>query len=140
MPTIRTASPDDLPAVLTFWQTSAENSNRPQDSEAALKVLLARDPDALILAVDDTTQQIIGSVIAGFDGWRYHLYRLAVEPAHRRQGIATTLIQHAENRFRALGATRSDAMILDQNTSAQSAWWARGYRVQEDWSRWVKPL
>ncbi|MBT0768373.1 GNAT family N-acetyltransferase [Kineosporia sp. J2-2] len=138
--TLRTATPDDIPAILEFWQTSAENAGRPQDSADALKSLLDRDPQALILAVDTDGHTLVGSVIAGFDGWRYHLYRLAVAPGHRRQGIATALIDHAENRFSALGATRSDAMVLDENVTAQSAWWARGYRVQEDWSRWVKPL
>ncbi len=138
MLTLRTATTDDLPAVLTFWQRAAENSNRPQDSENALRTLLERDPNALVLALDD--EHLVGTLIAGFDGWRYHLYRLAVDPGHRRQGIATALISHAENRFRALGATRSDAMILDENITAQSTWWARGYRIQEDWSRWVKPL
>ncbi|WP_405737448.1 GNAT family N-acetyltransferase [Streptomyces sp. NBC_01537] len=31
------------------------------------------------------------------DGWRCHLYRLAVHPGHRRQGIA--LLDAAEQRF-----------------------------------------
>jgi ribosomal protein S18 acetylase RimI-like enzyme len=138
--TVRTATAEDLPALLAFWLTAAENTSRPQDSTAAVANLLTRDPQALILAVDPTDGQIIGSVIAGFDGWRCHLYRLAVAPDRRRQGIATTLLGHAEARFRALGGTRSDAMVLDDNVAAQSAWWARGYRVQEEWSRWVRPL
>ena len=139
MITLRTARPGDLDAVLAFWKVAAENDNRPADSTTALETLLARDPEALVLALEDDTT-IVGSVIAGFDGWRYHLYRLAVAPGHRRQGIATALLEHAEDRFRALGATRSDAMVLDDNVTAQSAWWARGYRAQEDWSRWIKPL
>jgi ribosomal protein S18 acetylase RimI-like enzyme len=150
--TFRTATPEDIPALLGFWQTAAENAARPQDSAAAVENLLARDPAALILAIDPSArsdpsdpsdpsdQRIVGSVIAGFDGWRCHLYRLAVAPDRRRQGIATTLVEHAEARFRALGGTRSDAMVLDDNVSAQSAWWAQGYRVQEEWSRWVRPL
>ncbi len=138
--TFRTATPEDIPALLEFWATAAENTSRPQDSAPAVENLLQRDPDALILALDPTDEQIVGSVIAGFDGWRCHLYRLAVAPDRRRQGIATALIDHAEARFRALGGTRSDAMVLDDNVSAQSAWWARGYRVQEEWSRWIRPL
>jgi ribosomal protein S18 acetylase RimI-like enzyme len=144
--TLRTATPEDLPTVLGFWQKSAENANRPADSDAALKSLLARDPDALILATEKMVdgvvagERIVGTVIAGFDGWRCHLYRLAVDPERRRQGIGSALIAHAESRFRELGGGRSDAMVLNENVSAQSAWWAGGYRVQEDWSRWVKPL
>jgi hypothetical protein len=31
-------------------------------------------------------------------------------------------------------------MVLDANEPAHRAWTAGGYRVQADWSRWVKPL
>ncbi|GAB3258110.1 GNAT family N-acetyltransferase [Kineosporia babensis] len=135
---LRPATAADLPAVLDFWQDAAENNSRPADSTTALQALLERDPHALVLALVD--EQIAGTLIAGFDGWRYHLYRLAVAPDRRRQGIATALVEHAEERFKALGATRADAMVLDENTTAHSAWQARGYRLQENWSRWVKPL
>ncbi|GAB6897157.1 GNAT family N-acetyltransferase [Kineosporia succinea] len=137
---LRAAGGDDIPELLAFWGGAAENAGRPGDSGPAVQNLLARDPQALLLAVDAGTGRIIGSVIAGFDGWRCHLYRLAVAPDRRRQGIATALIAQSEARFRELGGARSDAMVLDENVSAQSAWWARGYRLQEDWSRWVRPL
>ncbi|WP_345718642.1 GNAT family N-acetyltransferase [Kineosporia mesophila] len=137
--TLRKATPDDVPALLEFWRTAAENAARPDDSGTAVQNLITRDPDALILAVD-AHDHLVGTVVAGFDGWRCHLYRLAVAPTHRRQGLATALIDAAEQRFRALGGTRSDAMVLDDNIPAQSAWWARGYRLQEEWSRWVRPL
>jgi ribosomal protein S18 acetylase RimI-like enzyme len=83
---------------------------------------------------------IAGTVIAGWDGWRCHLYRLAVDPGRRRQGIGAALIGAAENRIRALGGTRIDAMVLDDNPGAHAIWAAHGYHRQPDWSRWVKPL
>ncbi len=51
-----------------------------------MTALLNRDPDAVILAEHDG--ELIGSIIAGWDDWRCHLYRLAVRPAWRRQGCA----------------------------------------------------
>jgi ribosomal protein S18 acetylase RimI-like enzyme len=135
---LRTAAADELGSILDFWALAAENDNRPADSRAALDALHRRDPDALIIAVDDG--EIVGTVIAGWDGWRCHLYRLAVAPARRRQGIGRALVDAAEQRFRALGGTRADAMVLDDNTEAHGAWSAGGYRRQAEWSRWVKPL
>ncbi|MFC7647155.1 GNAT family N-acetyltransferase [Streptosporangium lutulentum] len=81
-----------------------------------------------------------GTLIAGWDGWRAHLYRLAVDPARRRQGIGTVLIRAAEERFAKLGAFRADAMVLHDNVLAHHAWGAAGYAPQPQWAPWVKPL
>ena len=135
---LRPAGPHDAPAVLAFWRVAAEDAHRPVDTPGGLAALHLRDPEALILAVDG--DRIVGTVIAGWDGWRCHLYRLAVAPSRRRAGLGRALIGAAEERFRILGATRVDAMVLDDNEQAHRIWRACGYRRQQEWSRWVKPL
>ncbi|MEV4275924.1 GNAT family N-acetyltransferase [Actinoplanes xinjiangensis] len=135
---LRAASLEELPAVLGFWQVAAENASRPPDTSDAVEAMFRRDPEALILAVDGA--EIVGTIIAGWDGWRCHLYRLAVAPWRRREGIGGLLIAAAEERFRSFGGTRVDAMVLDENPAAHGIWAAHGYRRQPDWSRWVKPL
>jgi ribosomal protein S18 acetylase RimI-like enzyme len=135
---LRAADASEIDAVLAFWQTAAENGHRPADTGRAVATLHLRDPDALILAVDG--DDIVGTVIAGWDGWRCHLYRLAVAPGRRREGIGRALIEAAEERFRILGGGRVDAMVLDDNEQAHAIWRANGYRRQAEWSRWVKPL
>jgi ribosomal protein S18 acetylase RimI-like enzyme len=135
---LRPAVTSDIDAVLAFWQTSAEDAHRPPDDSAAVRRLVERDPGALVLAVQGDA--IVGSLIAGWDGWRFHLYRLAVAPTARRRGIARLLLDAAEERFRAAGATRVDAMVLDGNVEAHPFWAAAGYTPQAEWSRWVKPL
>jgi ribosomal protein S18 acetylase RimI-like enzyme len=135
---LRAAESRELAAVMAFWTIAAENANRPADTPAAIAALHLRDADALILAVEEG--RIVGTIIAGWDGWRCHLYRLAVHPERRRAGIGGALIAAAEERARALGGTRMDAMVLDDNDQAHAIWAANGYHRQEDWSRWVKPL
>lgn len=133
----RPAVPADIPAVLEFWRTAAEGVSVTDDEDGVAR-LIRRDPEALILAERDG--EIVGTVIAGFDGWRCHLYRLAVHPAHRRQGLARALLAAAEERFVRLGGRRADAMVLVRNATAQLAWSAAGYGPEEAWRRWVKPL
>jgi ribosomal protein S18 acetylase RimI-like enzyme len=135
---LRAADSRELSAVLTFWTRAAENASRPPDTPAALAALHLRDPFALIVAVEG--DRIVGTIIAGWDGWRCHLYRLAVDPQRRRKGIGAALIAAAEDRIRTLGGTRIDAMVLDGNAEAHGIWAAHGYRRQGDWSRWIKPL
>jgi hypothetical protein len=54
--------------------------------------------------------------------------------------VGAALLAAAEDRFRALGGTRADAMVLDGNDLGQQLWRASGYVRQADWSRWVKAL
>ena len=135
---MRAAVAQDIGAVLAFWRVAAVDRNRPPDTAGAIATLHLRDPDALILAMDG--KKIVGSVIAGWDGWRCNLYRLAVLPGRRGEGIGQALIAAAEDRFRILGGTRVDAMVLDDNAQAHRIWTECGYRRQAEWSRWIKPL
>jgi ribosomal protein S18 acetylase RimI-like enzyme len=136
--TFRFAAPSDVAAVLAFWARAAEDSGRPADTADALERLVQRDAEALTLVTDDDV--IVGTLVAGWDGWRCHLYRLAVHPEYRRLGIARALLAKAEERLASLGGNRADAMVLDANDSAHHVWAGTGYRRQPDWSRWVKAL
>ncbi|MFC4536677.1 GNAT family N-acetyltransferase [Sphaerisporangium dianthi] len=135
--TVRAGAAGDVEEVLAFWSDAAEGTDR-RDSADAVRGLIERDPEALLIAELDG--RIVGTVIAGWDGWRCHLYRLAVDPAHRRKGIARVLLEVAEKRFAEYGGIRADAMVLDDNTLAHHAWTAAGYVRQPQWGRWVKPL
>ena len=73
---LRPATADDIERVLAFWLDAAEPTST--DSAEALTNLLRYDPGALIVAEADG--RIVGSVIAGWDGWRGAIYRLAVGP------------------------------------------------------------
>ncbi|MDF5757824.1 GNAT family N-acetyltransferase [Spongiactinospora sp. TRM90649] len=134
---VRSGGMDDIEGVLAFWREAAEGTDR-FDSADKIVALVERDPEALLLA--ELGGELVGTLIAGWDGWRAHLYRLAVHPGHRRKGIATTLLRAAETRFAAFGAFRADAMVLHDNTLAHHAWTAAGYDRQPQWGRWVKPL
>ncbi|WP_066373701.1 GNAT family N-acetyltransferase [Herbidospora mongoliensis] len=134
---IRSATPSDVDSLLAFWLVAGEGTDR-RDDPAKVHALIERDPEALLVYELDSA--VVGTVIAGWDGWRAHLYRLAVAPEARRKGIARQLIAAAEERFKAFGAFRVDAMVLHGNTDAHPAWAATGYTPQQEWGRWIKHL
>lgn len=135
---IRAVRPREVEQVLELWRVAGENADRPVDRRESVDRLIDRDGGSLLVALDG--EQIVGTLIAGWDGWRAHLYRLAVLPEHRRRGIARALLDAAAERLIALGAGRLDAMVLEGNDDGQRLWDAAGYAPQPNWRRWVREV
>jgi ribosomal protein S18 acetylase RimI-like enzyme len=120
--------------VLTLWRDAAEPTST--DSAEALGRLLRRDPGALIVAEVDG--RIVGSVIAGWDGWRGAIYRLAVGPEHRRRGLGKALLGAAEERLTGLGGRRLHAIVVEANADAVAFWDATDWEHQGGQLRFAK--
>ena len=65
---LRAGAAVDVDELLGLWAEAAENAERAPDTSEAVTALLGRDPDAVIVAEDDG--ELVGSVIAGWDGWQ----------------------------------------------------------------------
>ena len=133
MTTIRSASSADLRAVVDLWDRAGGPTRSPGRHLEAAR-LLARDPEALVVAERDG--RVVGTLIVGWDGWRAHLYRLAVEPEVRRNGIARELVAEARRRAAALGAVRLDAMVAIANDGAVAFWVGKGFTADDHDRRW----
>lgn len=134
---VRSATPADAGAVVDLWRTAAGPTHLP-GGRAEVERLVARDPDALLLAEDDG--ELVASLIVGWDGWRCHLYRLAVEPSHRRHGVASRLVDAAEARARSLGARRLDAQVNHENGDGIAFWSNLGFVADADDRRWCRSV
>ncbi|HZI51382.1 MAG TPA: GNAT family N-acetyltransferase [Terriglobia bacterium] len=131
----RRATADDANDILSLWR-AAEASPSVTDTIEDIRSIAGRDSAAVIVAVSQG--QILGSIIAAFDGWRGGVYRLAVHPTVRRQGIARALVVEAEKMFRTWGVKRVSAIVLLDHPSAMGFWTAAGYAMQEDTVRFVR--
>jgi ribosomal protein S18 acetylase RimI-like enzyme len=121
---IRTGSVADVDVVLAFWRTATTEPSTTDDA-SSLGALLAHAPESLVLAVED--DEVVGTVIVGWDGWRGAMYRLAVAPSHRRRGIGTALIEDGERRLLSYGAQRLHMIVAADQPDAQAFWTAVGY-------------
>ena len=133
MSTLRSATIDDLSAVVDLWNRAA-GPTRHAGQLTDAKRLLERDPDALLVAEDDG--RIVGTLIFGWDGWRCHLYRLAVAPEARRSGIARALLTRARHRAEEHGSVRLDAMVNAENAGAVAFWESCGFELDTEDRRW----
>jgi ribosomal protein S18 acetylase RimI-like enzyme len=75
---------------------------------------------------------VVGSVLAGFDGFRGWLNRIVVFQSYRRRGLCTGLIEEAEKRPKSLGYTKINLQIVGSNGATAGFYRRLGYSV-EDW-------
>ena len=93
---------------------------------------------SLILA--DFGGVVAGSIIAGFDGWRGNIYRLAVHPDFQRRGIARRLVSEAEQWLIGQGAKRVGAVVEKDHPWAVGFWESAGFTLEPLDLRYVKNL
>ena len=116
---VRPGQPEEIPEVLALWR-EAGSVPGVSDDPASLEPLLETSADALLVA--QVEGRVAGTIIAGWDGWRGSLYRLAVLPPARRRGIALRLVAEAERRLAAKGARRLSAIVLSEHDPAVALW------------------
>jgi ribosomal protein S18 acetylase RimI-like enzyme len=133
--TLRTGQPTDAGSVLQLWEESDAEPTHTDNIES-LRRLLAHDPGALIVAEDG--DRLVGSVIAGWDGWRGSIYRLVVAPSHRRGGLGRRLLGEAESRLAEAGAVRWQAIVVETAPVALGFWQANDWEQQVHRLRFVK--
>jgi len=134
---IRKATANDVEAVLALWQRATGPTalvDRADDIER-----LIRTPTSALLLADDNGE-LVGSVVAGWDGWRGNLYRVGVAPERRSHGLGTRLVRAAEAALAALGCPRVTALVHLELGDAAPFWNKVGYAHDTEVGRFVRNL
>jgi len=136
--TVRFCQTQDAPAVLGLWSQARSGRASTADRIEDVERLIADSPAALLVAERDA--EIVGALIAAWDGWRGNMYRLAVRDAHRRKGIAIALTRAGEEYLRDRGARRVTALVAFGDEVAGSFWDSAGYPLDREIGRRVRNL
>ena len=115
----RSGTAADIAGVLDLWLRAEAHPTR-TDTAAELAKLIRHDAGSLLVAEHEG--RVAGTVIAGWNGWRGSLYRLAVEPELRHRGIATELVRRAVEMLQRGGARRIDAFVVTADADAVAFW------------------
>jgi ribosomal protein S18 acetylase RimI-like enzyme len=124
IPVIRSAAPDDFEQVLALWESLDRHVGLP-DTLGGLERLHSFAPGLFLVAT--VGKEIVGTLIAGWDGWRAQMARLATRPDWQRRGIAAMLVREGERRLRERGAQRIYALVDRRSGPAEPFWTAAGY-------------
>jgi ribosomal protein S18 acetylase RimI-like enzyme len=136
--TVRKGRAGDVPAVLELWAQERSSHASTLDRAEEVERLIGDSPAALLVAERDG--EVVGALIAGWDGWRGNMYRLAVGQGHRRQGIGLRLTQAGEEYLRLCGARRVTALVAFEDEAAGAFWDSAGYPMDQEIGRRVRNL
>lgn len=125
---IRPYLESDLDDVIALWGLCG--LTRPWNNpERDIFRKLAQRDQLFLLAVKDN--QLIATVMGGYDGHRGWVNYLAVHPNFQRNGVATALVQQLEKRLIALGCPKLQLLIRKDNIDVQSFYEQLGYNEIE---------
>ena len=124
MTTIRAFTLRDTESVIALWQATGltRSWNNPHlDIQRKLTV----QPELFFVAVDG--HDIVGTVMAGYDGHRGWLYYLASDPQRRGQGIGRDLVTAAEDALLDMGCPKVQLMVRPDNADVLAFYDTLGY-------------
>lgn len=123
---IRTYEEADFEAVVALWEATGLNVAYNDPAEDIPRCVAA--PNARLF-VGTLGPKLVGTIMAGQDGHRGWLYRLAVAPDHQRLGFGRRLVAHAEAWLAGQGMPKINLMIRDSNLAVRDFYVRLGYAV-----------
>ena len=115
--------------VDALWREAFPNDKPWNTADVAIPEKLRVQPDLLLVAL--TQDDVIGSVMAGYDGHRGWISRIAVQKSNRLGGVGRALLAEAERRLVALGCTKINLQVVTSNASVTSFYKRVGYAIEE---------
>jgi len=127
---LKSADIQDIYAMQKFWQSIEGLGIGQGDDEASLAAFMKRNPTTCLLLKQG--QQIIGTVLGGFDGRRGYIYHLAVHPDHQQKGYGQLLLREVISRLKALGAMKIHLFVLRSNEKAINFYLHQHWQLRKD--------
>ena len=109
----------------SLWRTVFPEDPPHSHGAVAIPQKLAVQRDLFLVAVEGG--RVLGTILAGYDGHRGWLYKLAVHPNARHCGIGTKLVRAAEKKLAARGCTKLNLQVRAGNDEAARFWARMGY-------------
>jgi N-acetylglutamate synthase len=125
-PRIRPFARDDYAAACRLWERTPGVGLNESDTKEAVVRFLERNP-GLSAVLPGAGGELIGAVLCGHDGRRGYLHHLAVDEAHRHQGIARALVDYCFARLAADGIPRCNIFVYDENGDGMAFWLYNGW-------------
>jgi ribosomal protein S18 acetylase RimI-like enzyme len=125
---IRPFKPEDEGAVVALWEEC--RLTRPwNDPHKDIARKLAVQPELFLVGV--LKDNIVASVMAGYEGHRGWVNYLAVAPAFRGRGFGRAMMQHVEGALTERGCPKLNLQVRKSNAEAIAFYRHLGYVEDE---------
>ena len=128
---IRVMTIKDYDKVYALWMSCRNMGfNDKDDSRDGIEKYLRRNPTTCFVA--EQGESVVGVVLAGHDGRRGFIHHMAVAESHRRQGIASNLLEHALAALKAEEINKVALLVFNRNEAGNAFWESLGFTARHD--------
>lgn len=121
---------DHFDGVNALWKQCFPTDPPRNHALSAIPAKLALKDDLLLVAQDESGE-VLGTVMAGYDGHRGWLYSVAVTPTRRRGKIGKLLVDEACERLKVVGCVKVNLQIRADNYDVQVFYETLGFCKEE---------
>ena len=129
MPSIAPYTDEHFAGVDALWKDAFPNDTPWNAANLAIPEKIKLQPDLMLVALEEGV--VVGSVMAGYDGHRGWINRIAVLRSHQGRGTGQALIASAEERLAALGCVKVNLQVAKSNSAVVAFYQSAGYEVEE---------
>lgn len=128
MPMISEFRDEHFTGVEALWQEAFPNDAAWNNASIAIPEKMRFQPDLMLVALEGLL--VVGSVMAGYEGHRGWISRIAVLQAHQHKRIGQSLLSEAEKRLAALGCVKINLQVVESNSGVVRFYEEAGYGVE----------
>ena len=115
--------------VSALWHEAFPNDASWNRADIAIPEKIRFQPNLFFVATEADT--VVGSVMAGYEGHRGWISRIAVLKSYRCEGVGRELMKQAESRLASLGCIKINLQVLVSNSSTIRFYARSGYSIEE---------
>jgi ribosomal protein S18 acetylase RimI-like enzyme len=114
--------------VEALWQEAFPNDAAWNKARVAIPDKMRFQPDLMLVAQEGPL--VVGSVMAGYEGHRGWISRIAVLKSHRHKRIGQALLAEVERRLAALGCIKINLQVAETNSTVVQFYAEAGYEIE----------
>lgn len=119
---------ENFAGVDALWREAFPDDAWWNEASVAIPEKMRFQPELMLVALDGPL--VVGSVMAGYEGHRGWISRIAVLRSHRLRRVGQSLLREAEKRLAALGCMKVNLQVVDTNASTVRFYEKAGYQVE----------